>query len=71
MILPDWYKGYFFTHEQDIYMDDRPIEFVYYAIKQRPFIKSIIDDNFEFCIKDPENNLRKVYNCVEGILLKF
>ena len=32
IILPDWYKGYFYTHNK-IKMEDRPIEYIYYAIK--------------------------------------
>ena len=40
IILPDWYKGYFYAdcfeggiHHKNLYVEDRPIEYIYYAIK--------------------------------------
>ena len=52
-------------------MEDRPIEYVYYAIKKRPLLLSIINDNIEFCLKDPETSMRKLQNCISDILKKF
>ena len=73
LVFPDWFKGYFFTHTSanDIKIEDRPIEYVYYAIKQRPFLLSIINDNFKFCIEDPEIKMRKLYNCIGDIFKRF
>ena len=52
-------------------MEDRPIEYVYYAINQRPFLLSIINDNFKYCLEDPEVNMRHLYNRIGDILKRF
>ena len=64
-ILPDWYKGFFIYNRMG--MHERPIEYVYYALKKRPFLLSIINDNFKFCLEDPKANMRKLIDCIEDI----
>ena len=69
IILPDWYRGWFY--QEDNKLDDRPIEYVYYAIKNRPILLSMIKDNFKFCLENPETNMRKLNDCIADILKKF
>ena len=73
MILPKWYKSYFFTHTdfEDPNIEERPIEYVYYAIKQRPFLINLIADNYKFCLENPYVNIRKLRDCISNILTRF
>ena len=52
-------------------MSDRPIEYVYYAIKRRPFLLNIINDNLKYCLDEPDSNMRKLYDCIGDNLKRF
>ena len=72
--LPDWYKGFLLSKCYEfnkILPKDRPIEYIYFALKQRPFLLNMINNNIKFCMEDPEVNMRILYNCIADILKKF
>lgn len=57
-VLPDWYKGFLLANEKS--MQDIPIQYVYYAMKMRPQLNEIIQDNILYCLADPERNMSKI-----------
>ena len=64
-LLPDWYKNYILANGildgQNVIlrsMHDRPYEFVYNAIKLRPDLLNIINDNYLYCLTDPAIYMR-------------
>ena len=52
-------------------MDERPFEFVYNAIKQRPHLLNIINNNYLYCLNDPEFTIRRLYDIIGDILKRL
>ena len=52
-------------------MSDRPVEYIFFALKKRPFLLSMINNNTKFCMEDPESNMRVLYDSIADILKKF
>ena len=52
-------------------MDDRPIEYIYFSLKKRPFLLSMITDNIKYCMEDPEINMKILYDSIAEIVKKF
>ena len=49
----------------------RPYEYVHYALKMRPELLKIINDNYTFCLIDPESYMRKLCDIIGDILKRF
>ena len=61
MTLPDQYKNFILANgvinpDLDVpyKKDDRPYEFIYLAQKMRPKLLDIINDDYLFCLSDPD-----------------
>ena len=48
-------------------MEDRPFEFVYYCMKQRPHLLNIINNDILFCLCNPEFFIRKLRDIINDI----
>ena len=52
-------------------MQDRPFEFVFYALKMRLELLKIINDKYLFCLANPEFYMNKILDIVGDILKRF
>ena len=52
-------------------MQDRPFEFVYYALQMRQELLKIINDKHKFCLINPEFYMNKILDIIGDILKRF
>ena len=52
-------------------MADRPFEYVFYALKKRIELSSIINDNIMFTLADPNFYFRKLFDILGDIKKKY
>ena len=52
-------------------MDDRPFEAIYNAMKARPQLLSIVNNDYLFCLTNPEFYSRKLQDIIGDIIKRF
>ena len=56
--MPSWYKNYMLARADLKSVEERPFEYVYNAIKLRPQLLNVINNNYIYCLNDPEFSIR-------------